>query len=85
MQGSQHSHFTHPTMKSFSFVAVLLLALVLGIASGFVVPSPAALNVRQSRTVDNGMRMLFGLGGGKKQTATKTGVVIKVICDQVHL
>lgn len=63
-------------MKSFSFVAVVLLSLLLGICSGFVVPSGSALNVRQSQQ-SGGMQMFFG-GGAKKAAATSKGIVVKV-------
>lgn len=60
-------------MKYFSFVALILLAAVLGIANGFVVSPSSSLNVRrQSQT--GGMQMLFG--GGKKKAAG--GIVVKV-------
>lgn len=64
-------------MKNFSFVAVVLLSLLFGISSGFVVPSTSALNVRQSQQ-SGGMRMFFGGGGGKKAAATSKGIVVKV-------
>lgn len=62
------------SMNSLSFVAIVLLSLVLGIANGFVVPSPSSLNVRQ-HVGGGGMSMLFG--GGAKKTA-KGGLIVKV-------
>ena len=64
-------------MKIFSFVAVVLLSLVFGTCSGFVVPSTSALTVRQSQQ-SGGMRMLFGGGGAKKGAATSKGIGVKV-------
>lgn len=64
-------------MKNFSFVAVVLLCVLFGISSGFVVPSAPALNVRQSQQ-RGGMQMFFGGGGAKKATATSKGIVVKV-------
>lgn len=59
-------------MTSIS-VLFILLSLVLGIASGFVVPPSSSLNVRrQSQT--GSLQMLFG-GGGKKASG---GIVVKV-------
>lgn len=65
---------SNDSMNSLSFVAIVLLSLVLGIANGFVVPSPSSLNVRQ-HVGGGGMSMIFG-GGAKK--AAKGGLVVKV-------
>lgn len=64
-------------MKSISVVTIVLLALVLGIANGFVVSPRSALNVRQSQRQKQtgGIQMFFG-GGGKK--AAKGGIVVTV-------
>ncbi|CBN76658.1 ferredoxin [Ectocarpus siliculosus] len=61
-------------MKSFLFVALIVLAAVLQISNGFVVAPSSSLNVR--RQSHSGMQMLFGGGGAKKKAAG--GIVVKV-------
>lgn len=65
---------TASPMKSFLFVALILLAAVLQISNGFVVAPSSSLNVR--RQSHSGMQMLFGGGGAKKKAAG--GIVVKV-------
>lgn len=64
-------------MKSFTLVAIVILALVLDIANGFVVSSASLLNGRQQSQTGGKLNMLFGGGGGKK-APSKGGIVVKV-------